>query len=95
MPKCPIPLSACDSSQIKEAGYDAATKKLAIRFHGKSGERHVYVYDGVPQEHHAGLMEASAHPEKSAGKYFGEHIKGKKDLYPFTKIDELAEEQPS
>lgn len=92
MPKCKIPLSACESSQLAAFGYDAATKTLAIRFKGKSGERYHYTYAGVPQEHADGLLAADKDPAQSVGKYFGEHIKGKPDLYPHTKVDELAEE---
>lgn len=94
MPKCSIPLAACSSSQIREFGYDPATKTLAVRFHGKSGERHVYTYAGVPQEHHDALKEADAHPDKSVGKYFNEHLKNKPH-YPHTKVDELADEAPA
>lgn len=93
MPKCTIPMLPCDSSQLKEFGYDQAAKTLAIRFKGKSGERFVYTYAGVPQEVASGMRAADADPEQSVGKYFGEHIKGQADKYPFTKIDELADEE--
>lgn len=93
MPKCSIPMNGCGSSQIKAFGYDPATKTLAIRFNGKSGERYVYTYTNVPQELHEGLKAADADPDQSVGRFFGEHIKGKADAYPFTKIDEQAEEE--
>lgn len=92
MPKCTIPMTPCDSSQLKEFGYDAATQTLAIRFHGKSGEKTVYTYAGVPGELHDRMRQADADPEQSVGKFFGEHIKGRAGLYPFTKIVETDEE---
>lgn len=96
MPKCKVPMAGCASSQIKEFGYEPATKTLAIRFHSKKGPGSVYTYAGVPPEHYEGLLAADKDPAQSVGKYFGEHIKGKPDLYPHTKVDEQAdEEQPS
>lgn len=78
MPKCTIPMTPCESSQLCEFGYDAATKTLAIRFNGRSGEKTVYTYAEVPPEVFAGLQEA-----ESKGKYFGSAIKGQ---FEFTKL---------
>lgn len=92
MPKCKVPMAGCGSTQLKEFGYDPATKTLAIRFHGKSSDRFHYTYAGVPSEHYEGLMAADAHPDASVGAYFNEHIKNKPH-YPHTKVDELADEE--
>lgn len=92
MPKCTIPLTPCGSSQIREFGYDAANKTLAIRFSGKSGEKTVYTYGNVPPELHDGMRAADADSEQSVGKFFGANIKGKPDQFPFTKLVETEEE---
>lgn len=91
MPMCQIPMQPCSSSQITEFGYDPATKRLAIRFKSKT-PRYVYQYDNVPEDVARALRDADADAEKSVGKTFGELVKGKPDLYPFTKIDELEDE---
>lgn len=97
MPKfTAIPLEPVQSSQLKEVGYDPASKTLAVRFNGRSGERTVYTYANVGPELYDGLRAADKDPEQSVGKYFGLHVKPFKDLYPFTKIVETDEEgQPS
>lgn len=93
MPKfTAVPLLPCDSSQLKEFGYDAPSQTLAVRFHGKSGEKTVYTYTGVPEAVHDRMRAADADPEQSVGKFFGEHIKGK-EKFPFTKFVETDEEQ--
>jgi hypothetical protein len=69
--KKPIPdisLSAVKSSQVKEVGYDPATKTLAVTFaHGKGA---VYHYPGVTQEAFDAFKGA-----ESIGTHFGKHIK--------------------
>ena len=94
--KCTVQMSACSSSQIKEFGYDPATKTLAIRFHAKKGPGSLYTYAGIPSEIHDKLRAADADPEQSVGKVFGAIIRGAKGendapLYPHTKIDESEE----
>lgn len=86
MPKTTIALLPCTSSQIRAFGYDPKRNVLAIRFTGKSGEKAVYEYANVPLSHFEGLSATAADPEGSVGRYFGEHIKNKADLYPFTKL---------
>lgn len=88
--KCTIPMHACESSQIREFGYDPATKTLAVRFNGKAGARTVYTYAGVEPELFAAMQESD-----SKGRFFGEHLKGKTEQHPFTKIVEDDEEQAS
>ena len=72
--------TAVDSSQIAEVGYNEETSTLGLRFKNKSGISE-YHYADVPQDLHAGLLTAL-----SVGKFFGEHIKSRPDLYPFTKV---------
>lgn len=85
MAKCTIPLTACESSQMKAVGYDAATKTLAIRFNptktAPAGS--VYTYSNVPPDVFAEFQGA-----ESKGKFFGERIKGHADKFPFTRMDD-------
>ena len=57
-----------NSSQVAETGYDAASRRLAVRF--KSGG--VYLYDNVPPD-----MVAKMGKADSVGKFLAAHIKGK------------------
>ncbi len=66
-----VPVS---SSNISAIGYDNDSLTLAIEF--KNGS--VYHYSGVPQEEHAGIMNA-----ESKGKYLNSNIKNR---YPFVKL---------
>ena len=68
-----------DSSQIAEVGYDAETYTLGIKFKNRSGISE-YHYANVKPSLHEALVGAI-----SVGKFFGEHIKSKTELYPFTK----------
>lgn len=70
-----IGMCACESSQVKAHGYDAATRTLAVEF--KSGG--VYHYHDVPAKTYDD-MKAS----KSVGKFIGASIKG---AHKFTKIE--------
>lgn len=58
------------SSALEAVGYDAATRRMKIRF--TSGK--IYDFCGVPERIHAGLMRAS-----SKGAYYNDHVK---DRYP-------------
>ena len=69
--KKPIPvisLTGVKSSQVKEIGYDAATKTLAVTF--TRGKGAVYHYPGVTQEAFDAFKNA-----ESIGTHFGKHIK--------------------
>jgi hypothetical protein len=92
MAKSTIPMQPVTSSQLAEVGYDAATKRLAVRFKSKT-PRFVYEYANVTPELAEALRKADDEPDMSVGRFFGEHIKGKPDAYPFTKLDELEDEQ--
>lgn len=71
-----IKMSACESTQISEYGYDETTKTLAIKFkHGGS----VYHYDDVSPELYAEFNAA-----ESKGSFFGKRIKN--GGFNFTKI---------
>lgn len=63
-----ISLSDVNSSQLKQAGYDPASKTMALTFrHGKGA---VYHYPGVTQEQFDAFRKA-----ESAGGHFGKHFK--------------------
>ncbi|GLI12375.1 hypothetical protein MARBORIA2_14650 [Methanobrevibacter arboriphilus] len=62
------------SSDLESVGYRSSVQKLHIKFY-RGG---IYEYTGVPQEIHAGLMNAS-----SKGSYFHENIE---DKYPGRKL---------
>jgi hypothetical protein len=63
-----ISMSDIESSQIKSAGYDAATKTMCLHFkHGKGAHYH---YAGVTQEQFDAFKNA-----ESAGSHFGQHFK--------------------
>lgn len=69
------------SSQIKAIGYDPNACTLYIQFHDrtkKNGEispAGTYIYDDVPAEVHAALMEADATDGVSLGTHFGKHVR--------------------
>lgn len=73
-------MQAVDSSQIRAVGYDAATRTLAVQFHGKGQAGQpppagaTYTYSNVPPEIHVGLIGA-----ESVGKFFGANVRGKFD----------------
>jgi hypothetical protein len=63
----PLPeLVPVESSSIDRVGYDAEARELVVRFH--SGR--TYVYRGVPEHKHAGLLAAM-----SKGAYVNREIK--------------------
>ena len=64
----PIKLSSVKSSQVKEVGYDPATKTLAVSFAHGAGA--VYHYPGVEQGDYDKFVGA-----ESVGAHFGKHIK--------------------
>jgi hypothetical protein len=88
MPKCGIAMQPCQSTQIKEFGYDAATKTLAVRFNGKAGEKTVYTYANVEPDLYDRMKESD-----SKGRFLGEHLKGRTKEHPFTKIVETDDEK--
>lgn len=64
-----IAMTAVESSQLKEHGYDPATRTLAIRFRANN---RLYHYSDVPQETYDGLCKA-----ESFGRFFNESLRGK------------------
>lgn len=71
MKKTPAPkfaMNACKSSQVASHGYDAATRTLAVKFHG-GGEYH---YADVSPADYAALGKA-----KSIGGHIHANVKGK------------------
>ena len=81
---------AVDSSQISEVGYDIDTATLGIRFKaGKRSAASEYHYANVPVGTHHALTTA-----ESVGTYFGQNIKSRPDLYPFTKVETENPSQP-
>lgn len=85
MLKNEIPMQACQSSRIKEHGYDAATQTLALRF--KSGKGGIYTYANVPPELYEKFSQAP-----SIGQFFHQHIQGQPDAHPWTRHDDEEEE---
>ena len=72
MPESLPTIRRVDSSSVEAIGYDPATAKLYIRFHG-SGR--AYVYYGVPPAVYASLMAAD-----SIGRFVNAEIKGTYDF---------------
>ena len=64
-----IELKAVESSFLSKAGYDPATKTLAIQMKNNSD---TYLYKEVPQAVYDGLLAAD-----SKGGYYVKNIKGK------------------
>jgi len=83
-----------ESSQIVSVGYDPAKSILEIEFRGAVKEMPegevfkgpVYQYFDVLPETHQALMDA-----QSAGRYFGQQIRGK---FKFAKLPPPAEGAP-
>jgi len=69
-----IPRISVESSNIKEIGYDQASKILMVKFHNGG----LYAYDAVPAEMFDELKSAP-----SKGKFFIANVKGK---YSFRKV---------
>jgi hypothetical protein len=65
-----------NSSNIQAIGYDPASKRLGVAFHGSG----TYHHDEVPPELHEQLMAAT----DSHGKFYHANIKGK---FKHTKAD--------
>lgn len=63
-----------ESSNVAQIGYDAVSRKLAVKF--KGGET-IYTHDDVPPEKHAALMAS-----ESKGCFYSANIKGQ---HTFTK----------
>lgn len=61
-----IPLTPCESSNIKAHGYDAATRTLAIQFAGGK----LWHYAAVPPEVYSGLVAAP-----SIGSFFAKSVR--------------------
>lgn len=83
MPDTPdIALAPVASSQIDAIGHDPETNTLAIRFPAnRFGEKLVYHYQNFTAEDFAAFQAAP-----SKGSYFGRHIKGDADRYPYRKV---------
>ena len=77
-----------ESSQIAAVAYEPETQTLGLQFPptkkqvaaGEPGSE--YHYSNVPPRLYQALMAAP-----SIGSYFGQNIKSKPDLYPFTKVE--------
>lgn len=78
-----ISMSDVKSSQIKQVGYDPATKTLAMTFNHGAGAH--YHYQDVSEEDYQKLMKSD-----SLGSHFGKHIRS----LPFTKFVK-KEEKPA
>jgi hypothetical protein len=70
-----------DSSMLKSAAHDGDST-LEVEFHGGG----LYRYTGVPRDLYNALRAA-----KSAGQFFGRHIRGK---YPHQKAAAAVEDAP-
>jgi hypothetical protein len=81
-----IPLTPVQSSQIHAIGHDPASNTMAIQF--KSGKAPVYHYANVDAEEFAKFSGA-----ESIGSYFYKHIKPNAEKFPFTRIEEPAEQK--
>lgn len=62
------------SSNIRAIGYDSDSQTLEVEFNYGA----VYLYSGVPEGEHEGMMNAD-----SKGQYLNGNIKGR---YPFEKL---------
>ncbi len=71
-PNAPIPMTPVASEMVSAVGYDAATKRLALRF--KDG---TYTLSDVPADVYAGLLRANADPKASVGKFVRSQVLGK------------------
>ena len=71
----PARLVAVESSSIDAVGYDAATRRLTVRFLGSGN---TYVYLGVAPSVFEALLAAP-----SKGRYLNFHIK---DAYPYRRL---------
>lgn len=79
-----IGMAEVKSSQIKQVGYDPATKTLAIQFaHGAGAHYH---YPGVSEEDYQKFLKAD-----SMGTHFGKHFKA----LPFDKFMPKKETEPA
>ena len=75
-PRPDISMQDVKSSQVKQVGYDPATKTLAVSFTRGAGA--IYHYPNVSAEDHQKFLDAD-----SLGVHFGQHIK----TLPFEKFD--------
>jgi hypothetical protein len=71
------------SSNILAYGYDPEARELHVRFkgyHRKMDQTDVpattYVYQGVPADVHAGMIEADEDAARSLGTYHRQHVIG-------------------
>ncbi len=62
-----VAMTSVQSNQVKEIGYDAATKTLAVTFTRGAGA--IYQYPDVDPQLHADFLVA-----ESIGRFFGERI---------------------
>jgi hypothetical protein len=68
-----------ESTALKSVGYDPATQKLHVEFHGTPNRKGaVAEYDDVDQVKADALMKAP-----SIGKFFHEHIRSKSKNHPW------------
>lgn len=83
-----IALQAVESSQIHSIGHDPDTNTLAIRFkNGKGEPTSLYHYGNFTADDFAEFQGA-----KSIGSHFGKNIGNANDRFPFTRINETAED---
>lgn len=76
-PRPKIDMQDVKSSQVKQVGYDPATKTLAVSFTRGAGA--IYHYPNVSPEDHQKFLKAD-----SLGIHFGQHIKS----LPFEKFEQ-------
>ena len=69
-----------DSQAVRQAGYDASTKRLRIEF--SSGV--IYEFENISRQRCNALVGAS-----SFGRYLNKYIVARPDRYPFKKLGKL------
>ncbi len=83
-----IALQPVSSSKIHSIGYDAATQRMAVRFKDREGNpTTLYHYDQVGADDFAAFRDA-----KSIGSHFIKTFQRASDRFPYTRIDESADE---
>lgn len=81
--KNPCTMTEVQSSQIRAVGFDPATKTLAVQF--LRGDQKTALYPGVEPEQFEAFTTS-----QSLGKFFGQHIKTRKD-FSYADAPEKAE----
>ncbi len=83
-----IALNPVSSSKIHSIGYDPAAQRMAVRFKDREGNpTTLYHYDKVSADDFAAFRGA-----KSIGSHFIKTFQRAADRFPYTRIDESADE---